>query len=244
MDFLSYLEVERRSSPRTIENYRHALITFAQEHTKGTSFCPWYSLTADDFRRHLFHFMKQEKSRATIRLHFAALRSFFKWLNHRRAWNHNPLLDVQIPKQEKKLPVVLTVTQIESMLSLPLTLPKDKQAPSWAPERDAAVLELFYSTGMRLSELASVDVPDLDTYSETLRVIGKGRKERLCPVGSHALRAIQHYRLWPTSLTSIGSIQVSRSTSPRTNSATASPLTFSITEPTSAVFSPSSVTPA
>jgi site-specific recombinase XerD len=198
LDFLSYLEVERRSSPRTVENYLHALLTFSRQHTGGTSPCPWQTLTADDFRRHLFHFMKQEKGRATIRLHFAALRSFYKWLNHRRAWNHNPLLDVQIPKQEKKLPVVLTVTQIESMLTLPLTLPKDKQAPSWAPERDAAVLEMFYSTGMRLSELASLDVHDLDTYSETIRVIGKGRKERLCPVGSHALEAVQRYRLKAT----------------------------------------------
>lgn len=190
-DFLAFLEVERRSSPRTLENYRHALDEFRRRHT---GFTAWDALTADDFRQYLFEMMKRELGRATIRLHFAALRSFFRWLTRRRGWKHNPLLDVQLPKQEKKLPVVLTVTQIEQMLDLPMKTPKDKQAPAWAAERDAAILELFYSTGMRLSELAALDVEDIDTISECVRVFGKGRKERLCPVGSHALTAVQRYR--------------------------------------------------
>lgn len=190
-DFLQFMEVEKRCSPRTTENYRHALEEFRTRH-KG--FASWEQLTADDFRRYLFEQMKRELGRATVRLHFAALRSFFKWLTLRRGWKQNPLLDVQLPKQEKKLPVVLTVTQIEEMLALPLKLPKDKQAPAFAPERDAAILELFYSTGMRLSELASLNVEDVDTYSDTVRVFGKGRKERLCPIGTPAMEALQRYR--------------------------------------------------
>lgn len=189
--FLEFMEVERRSSPRTLENYRHALDEIRRRHA---GFTDWEALTADDFRQYLFAMMKREMGRATIRLHFAALRSFFKWLTRRRGWKHNPLLDVQLPKQEKKLPVVLTVPQIEQMLDLPLKTPKDKQAPAWAPERDAAILELFYSTGMRLSELTSLNVEDIDSISECVRVFGKGRKERLCPVGSHALTALQRYR--------------------------------------------------
>jgi len=192
-EFLLFLEVERRCSLRTLENYRHALHSLIR--WQDTQWKGWQALGADDFRRYLFDLMKQERGRATIRLHFAALRSFFKCLTQRRQWEHNPLLDVQLPKQEKKLPVVLTVTQVESMLDLPLTCPKDKQAAAWAPERDKAILEMFYSTGMRLSELASLDVQDIDSYSETTRVIGKGRKERLCPIGSHALKALQQYRL-------------------------------------------------
>ncbi len=190
--FLEFLEVERRSSPRTLENYRHALDEFRRRHP---GFSTWDALAADDFRQYLFAMMKRDMGRATIRLHFAALRSFFKWLTRRQGWKHNPLLDVQLPKQEKKLPVVLTVAQIEQMLELPLKTPKDKQAPVWAAERDAAILELFYSTGMRLSELAALDVGDIDTISECVRVFGKGRKERLCPVGSHALAAMQRYRV-------------------------------------------------
>lgn len=190
-DFLQFMEVERRSSPRTLENYRHALDEFRR---RSKSFGDWESVTAEDFRRYLFEQMKRELGRATIRLHFAALRSFFKWLTRRRAWTVNPLADVQLPKQEKKLPVVLTLTQVEQMLALPLSLPKDKQAPVWGPERDLAVLELFYSTGMRLSELVAINVEDVDAYSDTVRVFGKGRKERLCPIGTPAMQAIQRYR--------------------------------------------------
>ncbi len=189
--FLEFLSVERRSSPKTLDNYRHALDEFRRRYKK---FSAWDEVTSDDFRQYLFEMMKRDLGRATIRLHFAAMRSFFKWLTRRRGWKHNPLLDVRLPKKEKKLPVVLSVAQVVQMLEAPLKHPKDKQAPVWAPERDAAILELFYSTGMRLSELASLDVEDIDTIGEVARVMGKGRKERLCPVGTPALAAIQRYR--------------------------------------------------
>lgn len=189
--FLKFMEAERRSSPRTVENYAHSLKSFREQH-KG--FSSWDALTADDFRKYLFELMKQEKGRATIRLHFSALRSFFKWLTRRQGWTTNPLAVVQLPKQEKKLPVVLTLTQVTDMLDLPMKTPKERTAPAWAQERDAAILEFFYSTGMRLSELAGLNVEDVDSYSETVRVFGKGSKERLLPVGGPALEAMQRYR--------------------------------------------------
>ncbi len=190
--FLEFMRSERRSSDRTLANYELALRQFRQWRTP---FKGWAALTADDFRAFLFDLMKQERGRATIRLQFAALRSFFKWQTRRRGLKTNPLLDVQLPKREKKLPVVLTVKQIEQMLALPLTQEKSKRDAVWAPERDAAILELFYSTGMRLSELVALNVEDIDTYTETVRVFGKGKKERLCPVGGVALEAVQRYRL-------------------------------------------------
>ncbi|WP_345738673.1 site-specific tyrosine recombinase/integron integrase [Prosthecobacter algae] len=190
--FFQFMEVERRSSPRTLENYAHALKSFREGQKNFTS---WEALTSDDFRRYLFDQMKREMSRATIRLHFSALRSFFKWLTRRQGWKTNPLLDIQLPKQEKKLPVVLTLTQITDMLDLPMKLEKERAAPAWAQERDAAILELFYSTGMRLSELAGLNVEDVDSYSDTVRVFGKGSKERLLPIGTPAMEAIQRYRL-------------------------------------------------
>ncbi|MBE2286997.1 MAG: tyrosine recombinase XerC [Prosthecobacter sp.] len=191
-EFLMFMESERRSSDRTVTNYELALRQFREwrEPFKG-----WDKLTADDFRAFLFDLMKQERGRATIRLQFAALRSFFKWLTRRRGWKTNPLLEVQLPKREKKLPVVLTVTQIDQMLNLPLTMEKSKRDAVWAPARDAAILEMFYSTGMRLSELVALNVEDIDTYTETVRVLGKGSKERICPVGSKALEAVQRYRM-------------------------------------------------
>ncbi len=190
-DFLEFMNSERRSSERTLANYELALRQFREWRTP---FEGWDKVTADDFRALLFDLMKKERGRATIRLQFAALRSFFKWLTRRQGWKTNPLLEVQLPKREKKLPVVLTVTQIEGMLNLPLTMEKSKRDAVWAPERDAAILELFYSTGMRLSELVALNVADIDTYTETVRVFGKGRKERLCPVGGVALEAVQRYR--------------------------------------------------
>ena len=189
--FLTFMHSEKNSSERTLINYRHALETFRTKHKGFTS---WEALTSDDFRRYLFEQMKAGLGRATVRLHFAALRSFFKYLTHRQGWKNNALLDVQLPKPERKLPVVLTITQVTEMLDLPLKTPKEKQAPLWAPERDAAILEVFYSTGIRLSELRGLDVGDVDSLGETLRVLGKGRKERVCPVGNLALVAIQRYR--------------------------------------------------
>ena len=89
----------------------------------------WDKVEADDFRAFLFDLMKQERARSSIRLQFAALRSFFKWLTRRRGWKHNPLMDVQLPKLEKKLPVVFTVDQIDHLLSLPMTTPWPGSCP-------------------------------------------------------------------------------------------------------------------
>ncbi len=190
-DFMQFLSVERDSSPLTLVNYAHALAEFRRQMPKVTD---WMLVTADEFRGYLFLLMKRELGRSTVRLHFAALRSFYKYLTRRHGLEVNPLLEVQLPKLEKKLPVVLTLKQIEELLALPLTHPQESQAPSWAGERDAAILETFYSTGLRLHELVNLNVKDYDIYHDTLRVLGKGRKERFCQLGSHAVRALQRYR--------------------------------------------------
>jgi len=190
-EFFDFMLGEKNSAERTLENYRHALDTFRRKHRGFTS---WEELNADDYRRYLYEMMKAGMGRATIRLHFAALRSFHTFLTRRKGWQKNPLLEVQLPKPEKKLPVVLTLAQVENMLQLPMSTPREKQAPEWSRERDLAILEVFYSSGVRLAELASLDVQDVDFHGETMRVMGKGRKQRLCPLGAPALRAIQHYR--------------------------------------------------
>lgn len=188
--FFRWLEVERNVSPRTLVNYRHALTQFR----RGVPAPGWRELTSDDFRRYLFACGKRDLARPTIRLHFAALRTFYKFLNQRHGLRDNPLRAVQLPKLEKKLPVFLTAPQIEELLSAPLRVKKQAQAPVWMPARDAAILELFYSSGLRLAELVALDVKDVDDFSETVRVLGKGRKERVVPVGVPALEAIQRYR--------------------------------------------------
>jgi site-specific recombinase XerD len=189
-DFFRFLEVERNASPRTLLNYRHAL----EEFRKSSNLPGWKELTADHFRRYLFEFGKRGMARPTIRLHFAALRTFFKFLTERHGLKVNPLKEVQLPKMEKKLPLVLTTKQIEELLTAPFRVEKSGRAPVWMPARDAAILELFYSSGLRLAELVALDVADVDHYSENVRVLGKGRKERVVPVGAPALAAIQRYR--------------------------------------------------
>ncbi|MFK7911556.1 MAG: site-specific tyrosine recombinase/integron integrase [Akkermansiaceae bacterium] len=190
--FLEFMRVERNASERTLRNYSHALNAYRD--WRGGAFSSWWDESADDYRGYLFELMKQEMARSTIRLRFAALRSFYKYLVHRRGLKVSPLADVQLPKAERKLPVVLNLKQMEELLEMPLKMELDKRAQPWQPARDTAILELFYSSGLRVSELVALDVRDADFLSETLRVVGKGNKERIVPIGSHAMKAIQKYR--------------------------------------------------
>src|SRR5438094_2405332 len=188
-EFLRYLADERNASPRTLKAYRQALTGFRAE--KKTS---WKKCRPDDFRDYLFALMKREQARSYVRLQFSALRTFYQFLTARKRLARNPVREVQLPKIEKKLPLVLTRSQIEELLTAPLKIDKNRAAPSWMPLRDVAIMELFYSSGLRLSELAALDVADVDLYTESVRVMGKGRKERECPVGLPALEAISRYR--------------------------------------------------
>jgi integrase/recombinase XerC len=189
--YLEYLEVERNASPRTVIAYRHALDKFKNFSGENIS---WATCTAQQFRAFLLDCMKKGMARSYVRLTFAALRSFYKYLVEREGFRDNPLREVQLPKMEKKLPIVLSVSQIDELLTVPNKVRRQAQAPAWAAARDAAMMELFYSSGLRLSELAALNVADVDTFSETVRVLGKGRKERVVPVGQMALKAIQQYR--------------------------------------------------
>lgn len=138
--------------------------------------------------------MKQDMARASIRLRFSALRAFYDFLVIRNVINRNILHDVSIPKKEIQLPRFLTPVQVDDLIQSPVNQEKSKQAPTWMAARDIAIIELFYSTGMRLSELAGLDVSNVDIIAETARVKGKGNKERICPVGAPALEAISRYR--------------------------------------------------
>ncbi len=189
-EFLGFLEIERNASPRTLRIYRDALRDFRAQ----TNAPDWRRCRPQDFRDYLFDLMKRKQARSYIRLQFSALRSFYRFLVARNRVRKDPVREVQLPKTEKKLPLVLTQAQIAELLAAPLQLKKPKSAPVWMPQRDAAIMEVFYSSGLRLAELASLDVNDLDIYTESVRVMGKGRKERVCPVGAPALQSVSRYR--------------------------------------------------
>jgi site-specific recombinase XerD len=189
--FFDYLEFEKNASSRTLSIYRGALTEFRKAMPEPA----WKLLTADHFRRYLFACAKRGMAKPTQRLHFSALRTFYKFLAQRHGLKDNPLKQVQLPKLDKKLPLVLTAKQVDELLGAPLRVEKQAQAPAWMPARDVAIMELFYSSGLRLAELVSLDVASVDQFSESARVLGKGRKERVVPVGKPALDAIQRYRV-------------------------------------------------
>lgn len=189
-EFLRFLDVERNVSARTVTVYRQALEAFRTQKNVRS----WRNCGADDFRDYLFELMKKGQARSYIRLQFSAFRTFYRFLLERKNLRRDPVRELQLPKAEKKLPLVLTQKQVDELLSAPLRTPKHKAAPTWMPLRDAAILELFYSSGLRLGELASLNVADVDIYTESVRVLGKGRKERVCPIGAPALEVISRYR--------------------------------------------------
>lgn len=189
--FFRHLELERHVSARTLLNYRHALVRFRECMTRIPG---WLELGPQHFRQYLVQCAKDGLAKPTIRLHFSALRTFYRFLMVNAGLMTNPLKGIQLPKLGRRLPVVLNASQVEELLSAPLRVPKQRQAPEWQPLRDAAILEMFYSSGLRLSELAGLDVESIDVFSESVRVLGKGRKERVVPVGLPALDAVQRYR--------------------------------------------------
>ena len=189
-EFLLYLEAEKNASPRTVSTYRISLEAFRRFHPQGA----WTAMRSQDFRAWMLDMMMGEMARATVRLRFAAMRSFFTFMQMRGKVLKNVLHEVLLPKRERSLPCFLTNAQIESLVAAPLKTAKTKQAPVWMAARDSAIIELFYSTGMRLAELVALDVADVDPIGETARVTGKGARERICPVGGPALEAISRYR--------------------------------------------------
>ena len=189
--FLEYMEGERNASPRTLESYERSLRQFRE--WMSARFSSWFDCAAGDFRAWLYDAMEQQLKPASIRLRFAALRSFYTFLMRQEGLRVNPLAEVVLPRAGHNLPVHLTIRQMEELLSLPLRTPPDKKSPSWLPYRDAAILELFYSCGMRLSELVGLDAGALRRGDDCVRVLGKGRKERMVPVGEYAREAVMRY---------------------------------------------------
>jgi integrase/recombinase XerC len=144
------------------------------------------SADADLIRGFLSHLADQQYSPATMARKIATLRSFYKWAERHDLADRNPMTLIRTPRQSKRLPKAVTVEQIERLLASP-----DDTEPLGA--RDRAMLETLYSTGIRVSELVDLNVDDFDEGGEALRVRGKGKKERIVPLGAHAMAAIKHY---------------------------------------------------
>ncbi len=180
--FFRFLEVERNASTHTIKNYQIDLRDFF-------GFLENRALATIDYleiRRFLAFLKEKNYQKSTIARKLACIRSFFKFLAREDLLAVNPTAGIQSPKREKKLPEYLELSEIEHLLEAP-------NGKSWEEKRDKAILETLYSSGIRVGELAGLNGDDLDLLSGQLKVRGKGKKERIVPVGSLAVKAIQNY---------------------------------------------------
>ncbi len=137
-------------------------------------------------RGFLNHLNENNYSKSTIARKLATLRSFYKFCVKRNMISSNPVMSIRTPKQEKRLPKFLEYEEVKRLLETP---PKD----TWLGARDRAIMETLYSTGMRVSELVSLNIEDIDFLSEMVHIRGKGKKERVAPISASVLQSIQHY---------------------------------------------------
>lgn len=199
--FLTHLATDRGASAYTQRNYRDALLEFSRWHHQERKQPPvWDALQRDDFRAYLRFLGRNNLGRAAIQLRFSALRTFYKFLIRHGVLNASPIKNISLPKLEKRLPKYLTAKQISDLLVAPMQpLTEKKEKGRGRPIsaaicfRDVAVLETIYSCGLRVSELCGLRAEDIDWSEQLVRVRGKGKKERLVPIGEPALKAIREY---------------------------------------------------
>lgn len=203
--FLDYIDAERNFSPHTVRSYSADLVQFARYLAAGAD----ENLTADnlpdeeeldcgpieqaildteplDIRGFLAMMRNSGYSKATVARKLASLRSFYKYLVRVGTVETSPVSVIRTPRQDRRLPKFLDIQQIDALLSTPDTT-------TLLGSRDRAILETIYSAGLRISELTGLNIEDLDELGEVLRIRGKGRKERLVPLGAKALMAIDSY---------------------------------------------------
>ncbi len=180
--FLSYLKIERGASPHTIRNYNKDL-HILKESLDGKG---WPEAALLDLRKFVADQRRKGLSKVTLARRVATVRSFFRFLNREGHLKANPATGLLRPKQDKKLPAFLSVEEAARLVEAP-------EGKSFVPLRDRAILETLYSTGLRVSELVGLTLKDVDFIGGSLRVVGKGKKERLVPVGSFCSRAIREY---------------------------------------------------
>jgi len=182
--FLHHLNVERRLSPHTLSNYRRDLEQ-ARDFAAGQDLTSWRDLTTHHLRSLVAAQHRAGIGGRSLQRLLSALRSFYQYLLREGLVNANPAVGLRAPKSPRRLPKTLDVDQTTRLLDW------DSNEP--LAIRDRAIMELLYSSGLRLSELLNLEVSDLDLKDGTVRVTGKGRKTRVVPVGRHARNALQQW---------------------------------------------------
>lgn len=191
-EFLQYLRTERGLAPNTLESYGRDLRQFtAYLNGRPASSRSGPAMDGVDVSRetvvqYLLHLEAEGKATATIARRLAALKAFYQFLVRERRLPQDPTAQLASPKLERRLPRVLTVAEVERILGQP-----DPATPQGV--RDRAMLELLYATGIRVSELVALNLTDVDVAAHMVRCSGRGRRQRLIPIGSLAAEAVAAY---------------------------------------------------
>ncbi|MDP8263065.1 MAG: tyrosine recombinase XerC [Candidatus Ancaeobacter aquaticus] len=189
-DFLKYLDAEKNASIHTIKNYAEDLKQF-ESFLESLSKERKKTLLLTDIdhlvlRRFLVKFQSYNYSKRTIARKLATLRSFFKFLVREEVLKTSPMTGISSPKLNKPLPHFLDVNEVTRLIESP-------DCTDVSGLRDRAIMEIFYSSGVRISELVSLDVNNVDFVGEIMKVRGKGKKERLVPIGNTAISILVDY---------------------------------------------------
>lgn len=180
--FLTYLDIERNYSRHTLTNYQIDLKDFVE----AVGDADLRTLEYRQLRGYLARLRERNFRPRTVARKLSAIRSFFKFLQREGLIKDNPAAMLVTPRLDKVLPKFLTEQQMELLLDAP-------SIDTLAGKRDRAILETLYSCGLRVSELVGLDVDRIDMVGQSVRVMGKGRKERMVPIGGAAVRALQAY---------------------------------------------------
>ncbi|HTL48231.1 MAG TPA: tyrosine recombinase XerC [Verrucomicrobiae bacterium] len=180
--FLNFLTAEKNASPHTIKNYAVDLREFVQFFGKKSS----SEVSYVDIRSFLAVLKNKNYSKSTISRKLACLRSFFKFLARENHIPTNPAAGIATPKREKRLPQFLDAEEVVKLMEAP-------SRDTWEEKRDRAILETLYTSGLRVSELVGLNQEDVDFFGGLVRVRGKGKKERIVPLGQMALKALRSY---------------------------------------------------
>lgn len=192
--FLSHLEKERRLSDYTVRNYGQAIHDFSVWMKSNTRWeGEWDKLSPTQLKRFLIE-RQATHSRRTIHNHFSALKTYSRYLQTKKLIVKNPFTGISLPKLAKPLPKFLTEKQMGQLLAGPLRLLENEGIEPFLAWRDRLVLELLYGAGLRVSELANLNYGAIDFQRGVARILGKGQKERLCPLGKIAMLVVQKFR--------------------------------------------------
>ena len=185
-DYIHFIRVERQLSANTLASYRRDLESYAHHLQDVQQLKDYNEVRREHILLHLENLRAEGKTARTVARHISSIRSFHQFLLREKVTTTDPTVHLEMPQVEQKLPRVLSIEEVDALIAAP-----DLSKPQGV--RDIAMLELLYASGMRISELIELNIEDIHLTMGFVRVFGKGRKERIIPLGRGALNALSKY---------------------------------------------------